>query len=82
MQHTRQSLKNTIARLGGDAYVSARIGVQVRTLEHYYLKRLFPAAWYGPLCALAEELGIDRPPISMFRMQELLPEPADAVRAA
>ncbi len=71
---TRKTLRDVVASLGGDDVVTARLSLTHHSLRAAYDARQFPAPWHGPFCEMASEAGTDAPPISLFKMRELLPD--------
>ncbi len=73
---SRKTLQSVVASLGGDEVVVARLNLTHHSLRAAYDARRFPAPWHGPFCEMASEAGTDVPPISLFKMRELLPDAA------
>ena len=71
---SRKTLQNVVASLGGEDVVVTRLQLTHHSLRAAYDARRFPAPWHGPFCEMASEAGTDAPPISLFKMRELLPE--------
>lgn len=64
-----------IIALGGYRRVARRLGRPATTVHHWSSAAdgRFPSHLYGAFCDLADEVGVPRPPLSLFRFLPLPP---------
>ncbi|MEH6833987.1 MULTISPECIES: hypothetical protein [Falsihalocynthiibacter] len=60
-----------VAALGGYQAVAGSLKKKPQTVHTAMQSGSFPASWYIVFCALAQNIGIDEPPRSMFSFVEL-----------
>ena len=68
-----------IIALGGYQKVAQRLGRPASTVHGWITAEdgKFPSRLYRAFCALADEAGVARPPLELFRFIHLPPPPTD-----
>jgi hypothetical protein len=75
--------RNFITALGGYRTVARRLGKPPTTVHHWSSAGdgRFPSHLYGAFCDLADEAGVPRPPLDLFRFLPLPPVPGQGMSA-